>query len=234
MYLLGYIAVFIIVLVIGVAVLIYGFIKGRHELIKYTALTLVAIAMILPSHYYYCFERSILTKQIVNISPMQNVKLTRNINTIKESFMEYEVKLSDGILPETKSKDFSGRKEEIRKRYENGAVVRITLFYTEEDASRSFSLKSEDNRVDEIDTKGRENNGSYCISYVKANRTDPEGGSVLTGRYRSYVAFQKQNLLITVAEDGSENNRGDGKDEIIKEIATKLAEVEAKNTAVRQ
>jgi len=234
MYLMIYLEIFALAFVFGLVIVIYSFIKGRYDLIKHTLIVLSVLSIILGSHFYYFFVRDILSNQVVDISPMMKINITQDVDTIKNYFPDYKVELSDGILPAVNKKDLSGRKEVLIKKYENGGFVRITLFYTLEDASRYFSLYSKDNPVYRVDTRGRDDNGSYCISYVKANRTDPEGGSVPTGQFISRVSLQKQNLLITVAEDRGANNRGDGKDEIIKEIATKLAEFEPHNTTVSQ
>lgn len=223
MYILVYISIFIIAVVFGASVLIYAVIKGRHELVKPTVLALITLAIILISHYYYYFERDVLTKQIVNISPLQHVKLSRSFLSIKDEFKDYKVTISDGVFLETKRKNAQGKKEEMVKEYGNGGFTRIILFYKEDEACRHYAFLSKNDDVYKIDTKGRDDGGSYCISYVTANRSDPEGGSLLMGTFRSFVLFQKQNILISVSEDNGRSSEGNGKNEIIQDIANRLA-----------
>jgi len=64
---------------------------------------------------------------------------------------------------------------------------------------------------------GNEDN-QYCISYTRAELQSPESFCRQTGRYESFVVFQKGRLVITIWETAEERNSR-AKDKAIKLLA---------------
>lgn len=175
-------------------------------------------------------------QQNVNIEALYNLKLEQDIETIKDLFSEFDVVVSDGIHVNSDVKNSWGLKEWLKAEYRqtDGEYILDTvfsmdmsidlyLFYNTKDAQLFFNgeCSSTDNNKKKVDLpnsiKGEKNN-QYYISGLEKIRS-PE--FYVTMYHKSYVLFQKRNLVIVIREY-SQFKRNGRKDDFIKSIAKTL------------
>lgn len=197
------IAIVLIILIIIGAIMASINYKSKNKVYYIGSRLSILSIILIPCIYHLCF-RDINFKQDVNVNPIIQLNLPQTIQSINDMyndtklFKSSEIVVSDGINKNTGSKQPGDIKEMASGSYINGSCwVETKLFYSVEDAQKNYDFYKKSYLEDRKILKSEKNNDySYCISYVEQNRADPEGLSVLRDTYSSYVIIRKNNLLI--------------------------------------
>ena len=100
-----------------------------------------------------------------------------------------------------------------------GIVVYFRLLADANSAQEKFIWECQRwwKTTDDFVFGGSEDN-QYCVSYIATELNDPEGLCLQTGRYESFVVFQKGRFVITIKEMTKDRNSR-AKDKAIKLLA---------------
>lgn len=220
--------VLLILFFVGLRQIIKKFdLKNKKTIIK---ISIIGSIIVIFLSGYLCF-RDVYIKQDVNIEPLINLELPSNITSAieifkdKSVFRSYKIIDFNGINIYTNSPSNSDTRERATGYYSKNTFSEVTieLYDTTERAKLDYEwTKSSYKERYKLQESKSNNDYSYCITYVKQTRTDPEGGSELSNSYVSYVTFQKNNLVITMHEDKRKGELSDYND-LIQDLAKCLS-----------
>jgi hypothetical protein len=157
----------------------------------------------------------IRSPQIVDVTPLYNLKITNPMNT-----------LDDIINPEIFESYEGGKTYGIGSwpQHPNWGEVEVRFKLTPDHPTSLVIFNSNCESYFQDPSKfiyGGEYDNQYCISYVIRERSDPEGFCVPMEYYSSHVVFQKGRLIIKIRETSSDKNIW-VKDQVIKFLAEEL------------
>ena len=205
--------------------------KKKNNLPRNLGVVMLSISIVLVTFVHGIYSKNVRHSQLVNIEPLTNLSTESDIKTIKDVFNQnntpysFNIIISDGINEKTGLKSDTIR-EFVEATYEkeSSIIVGIRLFNSTKDASNEYQFEYSQRGVKDFGILESKNFEAYkyFITFTNQTRTDPEGGNVLSDIYLSYVAYQKNNMLITIYET-SHNKDDKDKDRIIRDIAEMIS-----------
>ncbi|HBQ25691.1 MAG TPA: hypothetical protein DD791_04790 [Syntrophomonas sp.] len=202
---------FAICLIVIWTIMMYTIIKSFRVLFdqKYTKALLGVVVVItclglLKYANYACFEAGVRLEQNVDMTPIAELKLPENIDSVEQLFKDksisYRVVKPEGDLFNGFENSYKIKKKIIFEYIKEPSIyVTVTIYENEEKAKEAYLDRSRDYNSMKM-YSAKLNNSQYTVTLMTRSRGSIEWGAILYDEISSSALIQNSNLIVNISE----------------------------------
>jgi hypothetical protein len=202
--------------------------KGTKECEEMKDVKMAAMLLLMCSCAVSCATQPIVSKQIVDVTPLSDVALMRDLQTLDPAFADYSPIWPNAVRPPNAEKNGQGV---IDWRWWGGQEydflgVRIDVMLFDSTASAALLFDADTKEMSQPITLGGNLDNRFVIGPIKQYRSACVFGNPPSGSFYSDVFIQKRNLLIRIHERSHRRDLTE-KDNTVQDLATRLARLQS-------